>query len=471
MPNLNYQVHTSTSNSHKSWLTSEIVATSKLFGPIFLGQIATTATGVVDTVMAGSAGAEHLAGVSIGASFFWPTCLFVIGLALIIQPTVAQLRGAQDFKRIAPEVYLASIVVLATSVILSIATCFLPYAFTLLPDVNQEMIHIGKWYLYTTAAGIPGFALFAIMRNYWEGLGITIPSSVFGFFALFINIPLNYIFIFGKFGAPALGGIGCGVATTLTVYITVILMYFYVRTSTSFDQCRLFEGTYPITLEQIKKYLMLSIPLAFSTTIEMACFSLVAFFLAPFGPITIASHSVAMNVSGVIYMIPLSLASAVAIRVGASLGANNWAGADRAAKAAFVLGIIFYVSYFSVLLFFKENIVALYSQDEQVQVLGATLLVFCLVYLLPENIMTVASGVVRGFKDTKTIFIITLTIYWIIGLPIGILLCYGYITSQPMSAQGFWIGFICALSSGCLLYTGRIIYLFKRRHLPKTFIG
>lgn len=451
------------------WLKSEIISTAKLFGPIFLGQISTTATGVVDTVMAGAAGSVHLAGVSIGASFFWPTCLFVIGLALIIQPTVAQLRGAQDYERIAPEVYLSSVVVLATSVILSIATCFLPYAFTLLPSVNQEMIHIGKWYLYTTAAGIPGFALFAIMRNYWEGLGITLPSSFFGFFALIINIPLNYIFIFGKFGAPELGGIGCGVATTLTVYLTVIFMYFYVRYSPSFAHCRLFVSTYSITFQQVKKYLCLSIPLAFSTTIEMACFSLVAFFLAPFGHITIASHTVAMNVSGVIYMIPLSLASAVAIRVGASLGANNWKGADRAAKAAFVLGLIFYISYFSLLFFFKENIVAMYSNEEEVKLLGATLLIFCLVYLLPENIMTVASGVVRGFKDTKTIFFITLVIYWVIGLPVGLVLCYGWVTSEPMSAQGFWIGFICALSSGCVLYCARIIYLFKRHYIPKTF--
>ena len=460
---------TAPSSNNSPWLKQEIVDTAKLFGPIFLGQIATTATGVVDTVMAGAAGAQHLAGVSIGASFFWPTCLFVIGLALIIQPTVAQLRGAQDFKRIAPEVYLATVVILAVSVVLSIATCFLPYAFTLLPNINQEMVYIGKWYLYTTAAGIPGFALFAIMRNYWEGLGITLPSSVFGFFALFINIPLNYIFIFGKFGAPELGGIGCGVATTLTVYLTVILMYFYVRTSPNFTRCRLFECTYTITFKQVKKYLMISTPLAFSTTIEMACFSLVAFFLAPFGPITIASHSVAMNVSGVIFMIPLSLASAVAIRVGACLGANNWKGADKAAKAAFVLGLIFYISYFSILFLFKENIVALYSSDSQVQILGATLLIFCLIYLLPENIMTVASGVVRGFKDTKTIFLITIFIYWVIGLPVGLVLCYGLVTSEPLSAQGFWIGFICALSSGCVLYTARIIYLFKRHYLPKTF--
>lgn len=453
----------------QSSLLHEIKHTAKLFGPIFLGQISTTATGVVDTIMAGAAGAQHLAGVAIGAAFFWPTCLFVIGLALIVQPSVAQLRGAQEFNKIAPYVHLSTVVVLGVSLLLALLTCLWPYAFVLIPNSDQSMLHIGTWYLITTAVGIPSFALFALMRNYWEGLGITLPSSFFGFFALIINVPLNYIFIFGKFGAPELGGIGCGVATTITVYLTVALMFFYVRLSTSFSHCRIYTQSYIITWPQVKHYLSLAIPLGFSTTIEMACFSLVAFFLAPFGPITIASHSVAMNISGVIYMIPLSIASAVAIRVGASLGAQDWEGAKRATLAALILGLGCYATYFSVLLCFKEQIVALYSQDPKVQALGVTLLLFCLVYLLPESIMTVASGVMRGFKDTKVIFIITLTIYWLIGLPVGIVLSHGLICDNPMAAQGFWIGFICALSSGCIFYVARILYLFKRQHLPKTF--
>ena len=450
-------------------LKDEIKDTLKLFGPVFLGMIATTATGVVDTIMAGYAGSVHLAGVAIGASFFWPAALFVIGLALIVQPTVAHLRGSGDFDKIPVQVWLATVVVLTASFIVAVGTSLMPLLFDLLTDADEQMMYIGRWYLISTAAGVPGFALFALMRNYWEGLGVTVPSSVFGFFALFINIPLNYIFIFGKFGAPELGGIGCGVATTATVYITVILMYFYVRQAPRFASTRIYGHTYPVSWHQIKNYLALSVPLALSTTIEMTCFSLVALFLASFGAVTVSGHTIAMNVSGVIYMIPLSLASAVAIRTGAALGAGHWQRARQAARAAIVLGLMLYAGYFSVLLAFREQIVSLYSNDPEVVNLGITLLMFCLVYLLPENIMTVASGVVRGFKDTRTIFIITLAIYWVAGLPLGALLAFGYAWPEELGAQGFWIGFISALTCGCVLYVSRIIYLFGHQKLPRTF--
>lgn len=451
-----------------SW-SVDLRRTFKLFLPIFLGSIATTAMGVVDTVMAGMAGTVQLSGVAIGASLYWPCVLFVMGMTLAIQPTVAQLRGAGRTEEIAAKIHLISVITLITSVIVGIIMCFLPLCYKLMDDIDQEMVRVAQLYLYAVAAGMPAIALFNILRGYWEGLGNTIPTSVFGFIALFLNIPLNWIFIFGHFGMPALGGVGCGVATSITMYICAILMLIYVLKSKTYTKYRIYQHWFALHWPEVKQFLQFALPLALSTTIEVTCFSLVAVLLSPFGPVTVAAHSVAMNVSGVIFMIPLAIASAATIRVGEALGAGHWNRAFRSSMGAYGLAFFFYLFSVLTIIFFHQEIIELYSSDPEVIVLASLLLMFCAVYQFPDSMQVVSIGILRGFKDSKTIFAITVVSYWVIGMPIGYTLAYGYLTGEKMAAQGFWIGFICSLSCAFLLYVVRIIYIYRRRKLPKTF--
>ena len=451
-----------------SW-SVDLRRTFKLFLPIFLGSIATTAMSVVDTVMAGMAGTVQLSGVAIGASLFLPCNLFVMGMTLAIQPTVAQLRGAGRTNEIAAKLHLTTVITLITAVIIGIIMCFLPLCYKLMGDIDQEMVRVAQYYLYAVAVGMPAIALFNILRGYWEGLGNTVPTSVFGFIALFLNIPLNWIFIFGHFGMPALGGVGCGVATTITMYLCALAMLIYVLKSKTYEHYRIYQRWFALKSEEVKQFLHFALPLALSTTIEVTCFSLVAVLLSPFGPVTVAAHSVAMNVSSVIFMIPLAIASAATIRVGEALGAGHWNRAYRSSMGAYGIAAVFYV--FSVLgvVLFHQEIIELYSSDPEVITLASLLLMYCAVYQLPDCMQVVSIGILRGFKDSKTIFAITVISYWVIGIPIGYTLAYGYLTGEPMAAQGFWIGFICALTCAFVLYVLRIVYIYRRRTLPKTF--
>lgn len=451
-----------------SW-SVDIRRTFKLFLPIFLGSIATTAMGVVDTVMAGMAGTVQLSGVAIGASLYWPCVLFVMGMTLAIQPTVAQLRGAGRTEEIAAKIHLISVITLITSVLVGILMCFLPLCYKLMDDIDQEMVRVAELYLYAVAAGMPAIALFNILRGYWEGLGNTVPTSVFGFTALFLNIPLNWIFIFGHFGMPALGGVGCGVATSITMYICAILMLIYVLKSKTYAKYRIYQHWFALHWPEVKQFLQFALPLALSTTIEVTCFSLVAVLLSPFGPVTVAAHSVAMNVSGVIFMIPLAIASAATIRVGEALGAGHWNRAFRSSIGAYGIAFFFYIFAVLTVILFHQEIIELYSSDPEVIILASLLLMFCAVYQFPDSMQVVSIGILRGFKDSKTIFAITVISYWVIGMPIGYTLAYGYLTGEKMAAQGFWIGFICSLSCAFILYVLRIIYIYRRRKLPKTF--
>ena len=152
-----------------------------------------------------------------------------------------------------------------------------------------------------------------------------------------LNIPLNWIFIFGHFGMPALGGVGCGVATSITMYLCALLMLIYVLKSKTYANYRIYQRWFTLRWDEVKQFLQFSLPLGVSSTIEVTCFSLVAVLLSPFCPVTVAAHSIAMNVSSVIFMLPVAIATAATIRVGEALGAGHWNRALRSSLGAYLV--------------------------------------------------------------------------------------------------------------------------------------
>lgn len=434
-----------------------------LFFPIFIGQLAATSMGVVDTVMAGAAGTIELSGVAIGSSIFWPSELFVVGLTLAIHPVIANLVGAKNLSLIPERMQIATVVCLAFSVLVGIVMVLIPFVYRLLPHVGAQMVSIGHGYLLAVGAAMPAYAMFNVLRTYWEGLGKTWPTLCFGCMALLLNIPLNYIFIFGHLGMPALGGMGCGVATALTMYLTVASMLLFVQKHKLFATVRLYRRFYKVPVREYVTFAKYALPLGVAGMVETLCFSLVSLLLSPFGPVVVASHTIAMNVSGLLVIVPLALSSVASIEVGEAMGRNNWDLARRRAGSAVFLALSFYVFALLALLGGKELIASWYSDDIEVLALAPVLMLYCAVFLLPDTLQLMAGGILRGFKDSRTIFIITVVAYWVIGMPIGFGLGYGYISGALEGAYGFWLGFICSLSCASVLLILRARYLFKHK--------
>lgn len=434
-----------------------------LFFPIFIGQLAATSMGVVDTVMAGAAGTIELSGVAIGSSIFWPSELFVVGLTLAIHPVIANLVGAKNLSLIPERMQIATVVCLALSVLVGIVMVLIPFVYRLLPHVDAQMVSIGHGYLLAVGAAMPAYAMFNVLRTYWEGLGKTWPTLCFGCMALLLNIPLNYIFIFGHLGMPALGGMGCGVATALTMYITVAAMLLFVQKHKLFAAVRLYRRFYKVPVREYVTFAKYALPLGVAGMVETLCFSLVSLLLSPFGPVVVASHTIAMNVSGLLVIVPLALSSVASIEVGEAMGRNNWDLARRRAGSAVFLALSFYAFALLALLLGKDLIASWYSNDVEVLALAPVLMLYCAVFLLPDTLQLMAGGILRGFKDTRTIFIITVVAYWVIGMPIGFGLGYGYISGALEGAYGFWLGFICSLSCASVLLILRARYLFKHK--------
>lgn len=444
---------------NKRPLTAEIWSIFRLFGPIIVGQLASCAISVTDTVMAGAAGTIELSGVALGTAFFNPVQMSLCGLTLAIPPIVGQLKGAGRMAMISKRMWSAMWICLCASVLFAVLLLMLRQLFFILPS-DPKMIDVAARYTLWTAAAMPGIAMMAIVRSYSEGLGHTRPTLIFGLTMLALNIPLNYICIFGKLGLPAMGGEGCGAASCATFYITALLFCIYVKKARIYEGARLFVKSYGITLPAVRSYLKIGIPICLSLALEVSCFALGALILSPFGPITVASHSIALNISGMIFMVPLSLAAALTIRIGHSVGARDLNLIKKVIRAGYTLTLIFVVIFLTVLYFGRSFFVQCYTGDSEVIAYASLILLYCCIYQLPDSLQMASIGILRGFKDTRIIMYGTLIAYWLIAIPLGYVLAYGIFT-RPMQAIGIWIGFIAGLTASAMMYLYRVRRICK----------
>jgi len=287
-------------------------------------------------------------------------------------------------------------------------------------------------------------------------LSHTKPTMITSIIGLIINIPANYIFIYGEWGMPALGGAGCGLATAIVYWIMFLGMLGYALFSKHLKQAPLFTTWYWPSWSEIKVILLLGIPIAFSLLFEVTLFGVVAIMLAPLGAEIVASHQIAINFSGLVFMVPLSLAMAVTIQVGTAVGNNDLAKARAICKHSVILGlcIAVFTAAFSVLL--RTEIAGIYTDELPVLELAANLMLLASLFQFSDAIQVISAGALRGYKDTKSILIITFVSYWVVGLTLGILLGITDIILPRTGPYGFWIGIIIGLTTAAVFLAIRL---------------
>ncbi|BDM64438.1 putative multidrug resistance protein NorM [Shewanella sp. NFH-SH190041] len=428
--------------------------------PVLIAQVTQTMMGFIDTVMAGRVSEVDLAAVAIGTSLWLPAILFVQGLLMAFTPMYAHHHGADHPKAIAPlaqqAAYIAIIGCAGVMLFLSSA----PFILKLM-DLEPHLQTLTTGYINGIMWGAPAFVLYQVLRGCAEGISYTLPTMVIGFVGLAVNIPANYILIYGHFGMPAMGGAGCGVATALVFWAMFIAMTLYVIWHKRFAQLELFHHFHRPHRATMWDMTKLGMPVAMSMFFEVSLFAVIALLLAPLGSVVVAGHQIALNFSSIVFMLPLSIGIAVSIRVGYYLGRNQW---DIAAKAAKVgLGLSFSLAAVTAILTIalRHQIAMLYNTNPEVVSLAGSLMLLAALYQLSDSIQVVAAGALRGYKDTRSAFYITLLSYWPIGLGLGYTLAYTDWIVAPMGAYGFWTGFIIGLTSAAIMFAIRLRYIQK----------
>ncbi|MEB5920725.1 MdtK family multidrug efflux MATE transporter [Franconibacter pulveris 1160] len=435
--------------------------------PVILAQIAQTAMGFVDTVMAGGYSATDMAAVAIGTSIWLPAILFGHGLLLALTPTIAQLNGSGRRDRIAHQVrqgfWLAGMV----SVLVMVVLWNAGYIIHAMHNIDPQLADKAVGYLRALLWGTPGYLCFQVARNQCEGLARTKPGMVIGFIGLLVNIPVNYIFIYGHYGMPELGGVGCGVATASVYWVMFASMLLYVKRAHAMRDIQHAQHFGKPDWAVIKRLTQLGLPIALALFFEVTLFAVVALLVSPLGIVDVAGHQIALNFSSLMFVLPMSLAAAVTIRVGYRLGQGSTLDAQTSAWTGIAVGVCMAVvtAIFTVVM--RKHIALLYNDNPQVVALASFLMLLAAVYQISDSIQVIGSGVLRGYKDTRSIFFITFIAYWVLGLPSGYVLALTDLVVEPMGPAGFWTGFIIGLTSAAIMMFWRMRYL---QHQPSSVI-
>lgn len=426
--------------------------------PILITQTAIMAMNFCDSAMSGHAGAVHLAGTAIGGNLWMPVMASLNGILLGSMPIIAHLLGRGERQNIGRVVRHTMLLATAFSLLLLVVgVLFLDRllgSFGLEPQVH----YIAKMYIAAIGVGVLPFFLSTALRALVDTSGYTGITMKIYLLALPVNAFLNYCLIFGKFGAPALGGIGAGLATGITYWLEFFIFVWVVHKLPAFAPLRIFTDKFKFDMAQLRENLSLGVPMGMAIFMEASIFGVIAIFIAKFGTVIIAAHQAAMSFTSLLYMVPLSFSMSLTIVVGVEAGARRFGEALRYSLLGIACNITVAVLLTIFVLFDREFIAGLYTSEPVIirQTIG--FLFYAMFFQVMDATAAPIQGILRGYKDVKATFWAGLAAYWLICLPLGCYFDY-YMHFGPSS---YWLSLDIGLLCAVLFLGGRFWYLQRK---------
>lgn len=429
----------------------------RLMIPILVTQFAQAGLGLIDTIMAGQFSPTDLAAIAVGVGLWLPVMLLFSGIMIATTPLVAEANGARTPEKIATlarqSLWVAFILGWIACLILQLAPLLLP-----LLGVPESLQPKAGLFLHAIGFGMPAVTMYAALRGYSEALGYPRPVTVISLLALVVLVPLNLIFMYGLGPLPELGSAGCGFATAILQWLMFITLALYISKSSAYQSTQIFTRWEPIDRYWMKRILMLGLPIGLAIFFEVSIFSTAAIVISPLGETLVAAHQIAMSVTSQLFMIPMSLAIALTIRIGTYYGEKNWAAMRRVQYLGLITATLLAFMTMSFMWLFRPEIISIYTSDVDVAQVAMYLLLFAIAYQLMDAWQISAAGCLRGMQDTKGPMWITMLAYWVIAFPVGVY----FSRFGSMGAAGVWVGLIVGLSVACVLLLIRL-YMNNQR--------
>ncbi len=435
--------------------------------PILIGQLANVGMSVVDVAMAGHASAQDLAGVSLGVSIWNIVIITLMGVMMSINPIVSHHVGAQAFSQVPHVVRQALWKALGVGVIAALAANLSSLVFDHL-GLEPAVRDMAKDFVLITSLAIPAFACYRVLYGYSASLNQTKPLMVIAIGALLFNMLVNWLLIFGNWGFPRLGGLGCAWSTLLCVWFNLLGLLWWMRRAKAYQSTWPFDRFEWPHWPQIRSLLHLGLPIGVTYFAETSAFSVIALLVAKFGNTQIAAHQIALNFSSLVFMVPLSLGVAIMTRVSQSLGAGDPVAARFRAWVGVGMSLMCAALAATFMALFKHQIAAAYTNDVAVAAVAAQLLFLVAIFQLSDATQVATSSAIRGYKVTRSPMLIQLTAFWVFSLPLGYALglapaWLSWAPAQPLAAEGFWLALVVGLTVAAVGLSALLRYVARQR--------
>ncbi|GGX33147.1 MATE family efflux transporter [Undibacterium squillarum] len=442
---------------------------SALAWPTLIGQLATVSNGVIDTAMTSRYSATDLAALAIGVSLYVTIFVGLNGVLQAISPIIGQLYGAKDFHQIGDKVRQA--VWLAAA--LSLSGCLLllfPAPLLQISNAEGELYDKAAHYLQILALALPATLGFRIYSGLNNAVGKPKMVMLIQLLALAMKFPLNSLFIFGGFGIPAMGGPGCAVATVVISWIMLAVAFVILRRNPFYQSFQLWgQGWVAPQKAAFRQFLALGIPMGFSYLIEVSAYACMALFIARISELAVAGHQITANFGTILYMIPLSLASASSTLTAQAIGARDLPRAQHTALAGIRLALMFSVPAAVLIWLGRPLILGMYTNNAAIAAAAMPLLTYICLYQIVDGVQIVCAFNLRAYKVATGPTLLYALALWGCGLGGGYLLAFNplhWFDNATLGAAGYWI----ANTAGTLLIaTALLAYLLiiqrRYRHL------
>ncbi|MDW0115433.1 MATE family efflux transporter [Sporosarcina thermotolerans] len=430
----------------------------KIIIPILVTQIALYLMTFFDILMTGRYNTEDLAGVTIGSSFWVPVYTGLSGIIMGLTPIIAHLIGGGKKDEVRPSVQQG----LYLSIVLA-AIVFSIMIFAVIPSLNHmplegEVRIVAADYLKGMSIGLLPLFAYTVFRSFFDALGATRVSMFIILLSAPINVFLNFLFIYGNFGFPEMGGAGAGFASGITYWLVFCIAFLLAWKRKSFQSFSLFSNWEAVSLKRWKAILKIGVPIGLSIFVEISIFSVVTLLMSGYTTATISAHQIALNFTSLLYMVPLSISMGVTILVGQSIGAKKPIDAKHYSFLGVGVAILFSFISIIILLTFREPIASLYTKDTAIIKLAIQFFIFAAFFQLSDAIQAPIQGSLRGYKDVNMTFIMAIISFWVIGLPVG----YVAANFTELGPYGYWVGLIAGLSIGAISLSIRLFYIQRK---------
>lgn len=423
--------------------------------PVVVAELGWMTMGMVDILMVGRVSPEAIGAVGIGSSLFLAVGIFAMGLLLGLDTLVAQAFGADRLDEC--HVWLVHGVALALALTVPItAALWLVSANLDAWGIHPSVLGLTRSYLDAVTWSLLPLLLYASFRRYLQGMGIVRPVMVALVLANVMNALCNWVFIFGRLGAPALGVRGAAWATVASRLVMAGVLLAVIVYRERGRAPGLFHTPMRIRQSRMKQLFTLGFPAAMQVTLEVGVFAAATALAGRFAPAALAAHQIALQFAGFTFMIPLGVSSAAAVRVGHAVGRRDPAGVRRSGWTAIAISAAFMLCAAAVFIAFPRVLIGAFTRDAGVLAHGASLLFVAAIFQLFDGLQGVTTGVLRGLGDTRSPMVWNLAGHWFIGLPLGYVLAF----VLGIGVIGLWWG----LSTG-LVICGVALVIVWMRHL------
>lgn len=434
----------------------------RLAWPIVLAQVGVMMMGVVDTAMVGRVSPDAIAAVALAHIYWSNLFLFGMGLLLVLDPIVSQAVGAKDTVGVARGVQRGVIMAVVLSVLMSVAMWPVEPFFRSMhqPDgvvpITASVIH---WLIFGV---LPSF-LFVVFRQSLQAMGTARAIVVSIIVANVLNVVLNWVLIYGHWGAPALGPAGSAIATVISRWVTLAIIvaggWSHLRPTI---RPWLPES---FALKPMVRMLAIGLPVALQQLLEMAVFSMGGLVIGTFGVVPLAGHEIVLNLASITFMVPVGVGAAAAAMVGRAIGRDDVSAARRDAVAALAVGVGFMTLAMLAFTLLPRFIASGFAADAATVAMASSLLPIAGLFQVFDGIQCVSAGILRGTGDTRVPMLLHLGGFWGVGIPLGLALSLW----AGMGPAGIWWGYVGSLIAVAFLQLSRVRWRLmqdiKRLHI------